>query len=156
MAKNRKEKRILMAKFNREVGFGFGEYKKLGSRKLKDDEEDEEKENIQKKEKTVNNNKYNTTVISLKKIENIQKFDNKLINEKFTQKINFKRQKALALEGQQNLSLRLNEGSTERTMVSVPTVDFQKGYELAKDKEAYLQEMEKRRYNLLKLENHYL
>jgi hypothetical protein len=142
MTKNRREKRVLLAKFNREVGFGFGEYKRINKNKFENEEPEEEKNKDEKTEKKINNNKYNTVVISQKKIENIEKFDNKLINQKFTQKIDFKKQKALALEGQQNLSLRLNQGSTERTIVAVPTVDYERGYELAEDKEAYVRRME--------------
>jgi hypothetical protein len=139
LCKNRKEKRILLAKFNKEVGFGLGEFKKINTKKVY--EEDVPTEQRRKE----SNKKENTKGMSSKRLENIEKYDKKLITQRFTQKIDFKKQKALALEGQQNLSLLMNKTEEDRTLVKVPGKDFKRGYHLSSDKKGYMKEIESKK-----------
>jgi hypothetical protein len=135
--KNRKEKRKLLAKYNKTVGFAFGEKriisKKYNNNYEKDDEDKNEnyKEKFEKniyKENLKDKNKNNTTVISRKTFERVSRLDNEKIVDKFSQKISLKNSKIKALQSQANLSLLLsNESENKSTnFVNIPGKDYNK------------------------------
>ncbi len=147
--RNRNERKRILAQFNKTVGFGWGEYKKIPKfeendfdKNYEDDlnnddyrTENKGKDNkkeiirqIAEENKSKNTNNYNTIVYSEKKIKKIysdsQKFN--LIGSKFQQQINVKNQKIKALVNQKKLSLMLNDQSEDRTNVFIPGKDYGK------------------------------
>jgi hypothetical protein len=133
MSKNRKEKRTLLAKYNKEVGIGFGEYRKINTKKIFDNEEEE----VDNKRKPGSREKKGGFELSQKRVGDIEKYSKKQLTQKFSQKIDFKKQKAKALEGQQNLSLMMNEQTEDRSLVNIPGKDYKRGLYLATDKDEY-------------------
>jgi len=149
--KNRSERKRLLAEFNKTVGFGWGEYRKIPKfeendfdKNYEDDLNSEDSNNDNKsnnnmlnkdvyrqiadESKTKNSNNYNTIVYSENKVKKIYSDAQKinLIGSKFTQKINVKNQKIKALESQKRLSLMLNDESADRTHVKIPGKDYEK------------------------------
>jgi len=142
--KNRNERKRLLAEFNKNVGFGWGEYKKIPKINENDfdlnyqdefDEKNNSNNNSQKvykqiadESKSKNSNNQNTIVYSEKRIRKIYSDSKKanFIGSKFTQKINVKNQKIKELENQKRLSLMLNDESTDRSYVKIPGLDYEK------------------------------
>lgn len=149
--KNRSERKRLLAQFNKTVGFGWGEYRKIpkfeesdfdnnfddlendnaNDKSNKDNGTRNDKEiyrQIAEESRSKNSNNYNTIVYSDKKLKKIYSDSQRvgLIGSKFTQKINVKNQKMKALENQKRLSLMLNDESADRTYVKIPGKDYEK------------------------------
>jgi hypothetical protein len=137
--KNRGEKRRLLARFNKKVGFGWGEYRKVINDKMDDNnEEDEDKKKNSmvtakapfREEGSIYNN---TAFISQNNMKNIIGTQNqkRLASSHFSQKINMKNAKFKQIKGQESLSLLMNESregkiSEEKTYVKIPGADYTK------------------------------
>ena len=149
---NRSERKRLLAQFNKTVGFGWGEYRKIPKfedndfdKNYEDDLNNEDADNnnnndnssnnskeiyrqIADESKRKNSNNYNTIVYNENKVKKIYSDSQKvnLIGSKFMQKINVKNQKYKALVNQKTLSLMLNDESADRTYVKIPGKDYEK------------------------------
>lgn len=149
--RNRKERKRLLVQFNRNVGFGWGEYRKFPKAKNSAEDFDDDFKDNENNESTAdsgntnseasktlkkltyenankNSNKYNTTVYNEKQLKRIFSDSHKLPNagRKFTQPINIRNQKIKALENQRKISLLLQSETEDRTYVKIPGKDYQK------------------------------
>lgn len=145
--KNRNEKRRLLARFNQQVGFGWGEYRKVINDKMADNNTEDEntKKNSMvaikppfREQGSIYNN---TAYISESNIKNIIGTQNqkKIANNHFSHKISMKNAKFKQIKGQENLSLLMNESregklSEEKTFVKVPGVEYTKAIEYLEEK----------------------
>lgn len=129
--KNRKEKRRLLAQFNKKVGFGLGEYRTIIPDHNAESYDDSSNNTNSKfiKPRLNNSNHDNTTVIHGNQLNRIISYDkqNDLKLQNFSHKINYQNAKMKVLQSQQNFSLLTNSSYNEkedRTYVKVPGQEY--------------------------------
>ena len=140
--KNRKDKRKLLAKYNKTSDFGWGEYFKINKKvdeyakeaeyAEKAESNEEKDKEILLKEKNKNSNNNNTLLITESRLKRIKSVKNvaplKTLN--FSQKITSKTAQKKFLESQQNMSLLANQARDEnmiiedRTNIKLPGKDM--------------------------------
>ncbi len=140
--KNRREKRRLLARFNQQVGFGWGEYRTIINTKMYDNNEEDAKTketdyNVPAPFREPGSIYTNQGYISEKNLRNIDGSRNqrKMVTEHFSQKVNMKNAQYKFITGQQNLSLLMNQSrentdllsdSNEKSYVKVPGAEYRK------------------------------